>query len=220
MKNVGDCSPNPEQLELLGTQDLGTPFDFHTAGIVIMDQTGITLYANEVSRQLLTVEDYVLLARKVPNLGLQVRAHAMKDSKPASYLVSYIDLSDAEGRITAYCAVLRPVPDSEQAGKNLEVRLSQLHRSVEQLKQDLRLQMAGDNKQARVPATLSQFPVEALSPEQSKLLADLHADGQIQNVARSLGIGEHSVRNDLRSILRKYGIQSVDELLSIDDDKD
>ena len=216
------------------TQELSTAVDRLNCGVLARDASGHILYANERLGQWLGVLPHRLVGRSV----LELVPEDLREAVEAELIA--VEGGDERARLNAlrradgstFPVLVLPHPEFDEERNYLgsitlflDMGTVQTAKPVGYLPQaDVRttlgriaLELQAITMTAELPTTagvpLHHPELEELSPREREVLGQLMTGYRVPAIAEQLHISQHTVRNHLKSIYRKAGVQGQDELV-------
>lgn len=144
----------------------------------------------------------------------------LKDLEPAGYVCK--PFQEEQLRVAVELALLhagergRRKADSARQRSELEAKAASLEACVRRVALALNEAPSAvlSTTAPPLPARLREI-LDAMSPREVEILHLLLANHRMGTIARELSLSGHTVRNHLRSIFRKAGVHSQEELLQL-----
>ena len=227
-------APDREKLRL-SSVELASAIDHVNCGIVAREPDGLMTYANERLLSWLGYERGQLVGRNVemlvpPDLRDLIRSEmAASESGDARARMTVLQRKDSttfpvitlphrivndegvyEGNIAiivdlASVQTARPA-GYEQSPEDVRSVLGRISLELQSL--SLSAELPGE---AKIP--LNHPDLAELSPREVEVLGKLASGSRVPSIATELHISQHTVRNHLKSIYRKAGVQGQSELI-------
>lgn len=218
----------------LSSQELARAVDRLSCGVMARDPDTRIVYANDRLHQWLGYERDALVGRRVAELVpdelrelLEVELESIESGDERARLNA---LKRADG--STFPVVVLPHPEFDEEGKYLGSITLFIDLGAVQTAKPLGTIPPGDARatlgrialelqsmtlSAELPGAaglpLHHPGLEDLSPRELEVLGQLMAGYRVPAISKQLHISQHTVRNHLKSIYRKAGVQGQDELV-------
>jgi PAS domain S-box-containing protein len=146
---------------------------------------------------------------------LRVRLSALrrKDSTTFPVLLIPTPLFDEEGKFTGSLAAFVELASVQTAKRVGSVSGPSLRESLDRIALEISAVGLAADLTHPGPLALKDPELQALSPREKEVLAELAAGMRAPGIAGSLHISPHTVRNHLKAIYRKLGVKTQAELI-------
>jgi PAS domain S-box-containing protein len=218
----------------LSSQQIASALDRLNCGVMARDPKAVILYANERLHRWLGYEDGALVGKSVLDLVPEDLRDMLQQE------LSSIENGDERARLNAlrrrdgstFPVLVLPHPEFDEDGKYIgsitlfvDMGTVQTAKPLGTMPQgDVRstlgriaLELQSITMQADLPAStalpLHHPGLSDLSPRELEVLGQLLGGFRVAAIAKQLHISQHTVRNHLKSIYRKAGVQGQDELV-------
>lgn len=179
------------------------------AGLIAQDENGIVTYVNE---RMAHLTGYL----RVDLLGRALETFVTEESRPAllptreptrwgSQRSSELSLARADGQSVEVTLTPYPVFDADGRYRGsfaVVVEKSGNGRQTTDAPEGTGSERLGDRQR-----------LESLSPREQEILGEVLSGKRVSDIAKTLSISRHTVRNHLKAIYRKLGVHSQVELL-------
>lgn len=218
----------------LSTQELARAVDRINCGVMARSPDATILYANDRLHQWLGYEDNELLGKKVLTLVPEEVRELLTTE------LESIEAGDERARLnvlrrkdgTTFPVIVLPHPEFDDEGKYAGSITIFVDLGTVQTAKPLGMAPQGDVRStlgrialelqsitltADLPASahlpLQHPSLSDLSPRETEVLTELMSSYRVPAIAERLHISQHTVRNHLKSIYRKAGVQGQAELV-------